>query len=662
MPTPPATASPPASDVRTAVILVHGVGDPNPGDALSDFTAALRSESPDGFSVSAVQIMPLEDLSQPRDAPLKSFFPMPYCEGTLHGQPAVFAEVFWGHVGKLPATVVGVAKGTLNLIFGLQTIIEGNHCNGTAKHWEDRLITEVGTVGALTLRGPVFALNTLMLMAALVLGVGTLIWHEGGDWPDAATWALPVVAIGSALTAAIGTWMLRRAYKPKDYLAARSARENLLFGLCCWVFALYWPLAGHYLADPCWEQWAEQIALPLVLAFSLVAVCLFFTVTVYLIIRLYARFRVWRIDRHRVRTLTAKTLALALQFGLWALAMPLVWLMLFGAYAKLSDDNGQRVDTLMQIFRNVVPSDGLQWLTTAVVIVAGLITWGRRLLKDRPPRLIVGALIEFSILITCAGAIVISTLMYTQAAGTSPGCVDATLAVQAKTATSNGTGFWLLDWIRDHELVMAWSVALAFTMSFFITGVRLALDIANDVVNYLSFNLASFRKRQRSADDADLEIRRPIRGKFNAVLRHIAKTHGQLERLIIISHSQGTVLVLDEFRESDLNAQRQWLDGIDVRLVTMGSPIAHLYQYYFPDAYPPWDNDAWDCFYARVDRWLNIFRRDDFVGTSMMTDPDSPAPLTDFDEKRVGWKGGHTNYWRDKTVIAELLNPGNRIL
>src|SRR5690606_19018281 len=55
-------------------------------------------------------------------------------------------------------------------------------------------------------------------------------------------------------------------------------------------------------------------------------------------------------------------------------------------------------------------------------------------------------------------------------------------------------------------------------------------------------------------------------------------------KLTLISHSQGTMIAIEVLNDPEL----AWLSSSfsEIRLVTMGSPFAHLYQHYFQHLYP----------------------------------------------------------------------------
>lgn len=74
----------------------------------------------------------------------------------------------------------------------------------------------------------------------------------------------------------------------------------------------------------------------------------------------------------------------------------------------------------------------------------------------------------------------------------------------------------------------------------------------------------------------------------------------------------------------------------------MGSPYTHIYQHYFSRDYQQPGNLE-----IAVNRWLNIFRCDDYIGTHI-DGPDAwpeNIPIT---------PGGHTDYLRDERVLSIL--------
>ena len=134
------------------------------------------------------------------------------------------------------------------------------------------------------------------------------------------------------------------------------------------------------------------------------------------------------------------------------------------------------------------------------------------------------------------------------------------------------------------------------------------------------------------------------------------------DEIVIVSHSQGTVIAMDVI---DAEA-KSWLallpqtDNLD--LVTMGSPYTHIYATYFPASFRPHRTranlntfDAGGC----LTSWHNIFRVDDFVGTFIDGSHHAPNgvwPDRQWPREHPVPSNGHTMYWTDQAV-ADILRP-----
>jgi hypothetical protein len=134
------------------------------------------------------------------------------------------------------------------------------------------------------------------------------------------------------------------------------------------------------------------------------------------------------------------------------------------------------------------------------------------------------------------------------------------------------------------------------------------------------------------------------------------------DEIVIVSHSQGTVIAMDVIDQE----AKTWLallpatDNLD--LITMGSPYTHIYATYFPASFKPHRTrvnlntfDAGGC----LTSWTNIFRVDDFVGTFIDGSPHAPNgtwPDRQWPREYAVPKNGHTMYWTDENV-AEILRP-----
>jgi hypothetical protein len=252
-------------------------------------------------------------------------------------------------------------------------------------------------------------------------------------------------------------------------------------------------------------------------------------------------------------------------------------------------------------------------------------------LKYRPPRLIVAAAAE------------VLLLLYSAAMGV----FTLWLAHRA--------GFHWPGWFElpAEELVTGSLVLMIAGIALFATGSRRALHILMDIINHFhrrGQRLSVLRRDGRTPVGAFV-IRHQIEARFRRVLGELLHSH-QPTNLAVIAHSQGTVVAIDVLRQKEWAAA---LDGLaTVTLVTLGTPLSHIYQYYFPEQYPALADNHWQHLRASVDHWVNVFRLDDFVGT------DVPGGEGAWPENRHVGYGGHAHYWQQAEVlkiIAEKL-PG----
>src|SRR5438045_1366769 len=152
-------------------------------------------------------------------------------------------------------------------------------------------------------------------------------------------------------------------------------------------------------------------------------------------------------------------------------------------------------------------------------------------------------------------------------------------------------------------------------------------------------------------------IQQRIERRFESVMKEVYTLVEpvKLTHLTFVTHSQGTVIALDVLWQALAHQLLKEAHHVEqVNLVTMGSPITHLYQTYFPDRYPALfvngtlNRSGWGTTLTQtVDEWVNVYRVDDFVGTlvrgrqAVADDPSVRAfPINQFLDE-----GGHTKYW-----------------
>ncbi len=201
---------------------------------------------------------------------------------------------------------------------------------------------------------------------------------------------------------------------------------------------------------------------------------------------------------------------------------------------------------------------------------------------------------------------------------------------------------------------------------FLAFGLRSALDIALDVTNWLRLHPRRENPRAR------------ICARFHSLLRYVcewrdSRDQGPYDGLIIIAHSQGTVITADLLRflqreaaaNPAIKPSRLGAADFPVYLFTMGCPLRQLYSLRFPQLYdwarhPALPATAWPGDRPRpadlgLRQWVNAYRSGDYVGryvwwpenwpeTYDPTLPPKTDPTLCVSEFCIG-SGAHLNYW-----------------
>ena len=157
---------------------------------------------------------------------------------------------------------------------------------------------------------------------------------------------------------------------------------------------------------------------------------------------------------------------------------------------------------------------------------------------------------------------------------------------------------------------------LGGVLSRVLPGLRVPLDVALDVDNYM-------REFPRNAIPRVRMLAR-AQALFDALAR------GGYDRVVVVSHSQGTVLASETLRWMSSQSLgrdqpgrairlKKRLNCASVRLLTLGSPLRQLYAARFPKLYA-WvladhaDRNGPRAEDVGVERWANAFGSGDYVG------------------------------------------------
>jgi len=268
---------------------------------------------------------------------------------------------------------------------------------------------------------------------------------------------------------------------------------------------------------------------------------------------------------------------------------------------------------------------------------------------------------------------------------------------QLRLLTVAGTAR-LLMWLAVAVIATSATLAAARArLELLAARARPALGIILDVDNYL----------RESPHDRTPKAR--IAERFTSLLHHIVDRKDSagaryFDRVVILAHSQGTVISADLLRFLTIaGVAHPDLSDVDVRLMTMGSPLRQLYAVNFPQLYR-WvdrtddfgdggtlDEDARFAprgpngavlldrhpkaaqglsglspspLSLRVTRWVNLYTSGDYVGRCLWQTDRSEGVWRyhSYDEAKLGLRrrerclgdGTHTHYWTSPDVAREL--------
>lgn len=201
-------------------------------------------------------------------------------------------------------------------------------------------------------------------------------------------------------------------------------------------------------------------------------------------------------------------------------------------------------------------------------------------------------------------------------------------------------------WLAGGALTIT-ALGARFTKTF--GKLRVALDAMLDVDNYFQDPLNRLPPRAQ------------IFSRFAALLDYV-RGRGYT-RLVIVSHSQGTVISADLLRYLHATGRlHAYTGGMPLSLVTVGSPLRDLYATRFPFLYP-WMGEPPASFESAsprasdvaAARWINAYRAGDYVGRSIWT---PPAQGTMFRVATTSANGRVEGASRDADRIEFCLGAG----
>ncbi len=630
------------------ILVIHGVGDPNPGETIDNFSRALVSEK-EG-AIEKPERLWLREVDVPAatgdDRYTKTFVShVRHFEYENHRATA--AEIFWGDLSQVRRSIFGVFAGIWQIIFGLRYVaFVGADQPGLGA----KFLRILGLHSARVLHGPVLAINFILALLTLIL-VGTeQLWPKSylvEMWAD----VLVISTSVCLLLLAASAW--------------KNTRNRVIERFWFWVFIgsiflgmlvgvkSFGALENNHLASHphdelnCGLFWYSRIFFVMLeMQYMWMAVVLFLMTGSWVLALCH--------PKTNRQGLHVGFLIPILLVGLWSLILPMVWVSGGSALKNLVDP--ERYEWL---FHEAVPLLSIQILATVLlssVTVSVLIwyaVWRTRNRVEsfergrRSPRLILNPILQFFVGICALLGLGVSLVM-------------AWLQLDGSPYERFMLGRFLVE---ANRYAMGVLVPLTGMILLSVRYLHPVLDIVLDVVNHFYMRPAGQSDGRAMRDDDEFEwmnvsngsgnieypVRKLIVGRVKKVLEHFSKNIEGKPVLNIISHSQGTVIAVEALNDEELGWVKERFSRIN--LVTMGSPLGHLYQYYFPHLYPPVDAPFWSNLRSRVERWINIFRIDDYVGTDIPFSESIQASIGPECTNHPVHVAGHGQYWLDKYVL-----------
>ena len=183
-------------DIDELVLVVHGVGDPEPGATVSSFVRSLADT--DAPLSETQHIRWLHDKDSASDH--IQTFPSHCRSLELGGRKFEFAEVYWGDLSRVTKGWLGILTGLVQILFGLRYaayVAADQNVRGGFR------LKQLGLISSRILHGPVLAVNVFLLMLTFALSACQFLWGReamGSTWLNTVLLGCCVLSFVFAIT------------------------------------------------------------------------------------------------------------------------------------------------------------------------------------------------------------------------------------------------------------------------------------------------------------------------------------------------------------------------------------------------------------------------------------------------------------------------------
>jgi len=652
---------------KKLALVVHGIGEQQAGETLDALVGGLTGDRPCTVGTELRHLRERDrDHPKDKDTRDKKLYPCHIRRVKQGKDETVFAEAFWGDISR---GEMGQVRGLIDLfklIMGLGHVVREN----AAKIYDSpkAFPRRAANFFVYLVHGPITAFNIAIALAVAFLFL--VQWQFGQvHWDGSAAilassgilllgWKFLSDLRQSYLYQIFSNWL---GYSGISLIAIVIASHGIdaTFSepektvMASWLGSSCNATAAF---SDCYDYWYSGV-LSVVLALCW-GVCISIVVVTGLI-ETCRRF--WAGDTAS-KALYPQTLTLMLT--MWMIIVVTLWVAVSQAVVKAASQFNLETVNIPVMEKGMLPAINFVYyvsIALAVIAVCAVIAWLDRKIwtirygdawqeKRKIRRLIVHPVILLGL--TLAIAIIAAGAYSTTNAHLSLVAVEDRISSldlpdEMKGAIIKYTvqGYNIPQKFVTFLAVLASILVMSYT--YFGRYLAMGIGVAKDIVVYF------VRRPNLHVNDMTGINVHPFRSRIQDRLSDTLMLLLQSENpdeVVIISHSQGTVISVEALRGGRLRAQMQaaGLKPINIGLVTMGSPTSHLYGFYFSKEFCLKSTRPSHDVQDGISSWLNIYRLDDFVGMEV----EGPTPGFPINE----WVPalGHTNYWTDDCVIRHL--------
>ena len=578
----------------------------------------------------------------------------------LGAKDVVITELFWADLSRIGSTQMSRAAAFVELLLESPSILSRAFLNGSQKGIH-ALIGWLVVASTWIMRWPIAGINVAVFASSFAMILLQAFRKE--------TWLSAGVGAGLLIVVVGGVLLFRRHVHRRVGLADLSLASALYAAILLVALAAAAQFSPDQIATP-----AQFLVIGA--TFALIAWTMW-TLTIVAAILLVLLLVPWRLVRRRrpddpPLTRAAAAISLSVLLGiLWKFVLTLLGVLMIstlvpnltvadscspGTTLATAMADGASPNCLLAFVRELLIDVGaLNGGMIAAVLLATLVVlavrqglkWGfARKAREgtlRLPRLIASPLI---VAVLFAGTLANAWVFYVH------GYENLEIARNARS--------WL-----GPEMLASGSVGLVVFLGLLrrlIEQLDGVVHIGRDLVDHqyagepakLANWLvpASQRHATKGGEQKPYPRRLRIQRRLEALMDNTILGQNA-DRLVLVAHSQGTVIVHDYLADHDKltppqhNADAVLADVGQIDVVTVGSPLTHIYRHYFRD-YEVADviDPAKPPLITRVNSWTNLFRIDDPIG--------SEVDIVD-DVLNIGLgPGGHVDYWNEDAVSAKL--------